>query len=71
MPRNTRVVRAASADIDAAVYTGCDVVLVDPPRAGNLQPYHEGVDFIHIMLNVAEKSYELDRPRPADTNSGG
>jgi len=31
---NTRVIRAASADIDASVYTGCDVVLVDPPRAG-------------------------------------
>lgn len=34
MPRNTRIIRAASAEIDASVYAGCDVVLVDPPRAG-------------------------------------
>jgi len=31
---NTRIIRAASAEIDASVYAGCDVVLVDPPRAG-------------------------------------
>ena len=34
VPRNTRVIRAASADIDPSVHEGCDVVLVDPPRAG-------------------------------------
>ena len=28
------MVRAASADMEPRVYEGCDVALVDPPRAG-------------------------------------
>lgn len=52
--------RAASADIEAKVYEGCDVALVDPPRAGLDERTREVVAQMEQSLSFFQLSKEIN-----------